>query len=137
MIYSDSVKAHWLEQIELQKDRFNPDCGNDLGSDGISGAPQHVLTNNFGMVPNTFFEKEFQLPTWIINFMTGYYHEVHPRKSYEIIKEVFTVIPAYTDLEPMRHKLAIKWLTRLQLEVGLQHSSLDRGVKGLVDVLAS
>ncbi len=124
MIYSDSVKTHWLEKIEEEKDRFNPDCGNNLSrTDGYTGAPQHVLINQFGEVSHKVFEKEFQLPTWLINFMTAYYHEWCPAKSYEVIKEVFSSVPTYTCLEPARHKLSIKWLTRLQQECGLQHSS--------------
>lgn len=123
MIYSDNVKAHWLAKIEEDKDRFNPDCGNNLSkTDNWTGAPQHVLINQFGDVSNLTFEKEFQLPTWVINFMTEYYHTICPAKSYEIIKEVFESVPTYTDLEPARHKLSIKWLTRLQNEVGLQHA---------------
>lgn len=124
MIYSDNVKAHWLEKIEEEKDRFNPDCGNNLsGIDNWTGAPQHVLINQFGEVSHKVFEKEFQLPNWITSFMTSYYHEICPAKSYEIIKQLFESVPTYTCLEPIRHKLSIKWLCRLQTEVGLQYAS--------------
>ena len=124
MIYSDSVKNHWLEQIEAHKDRFNPDCGNDLcTTDEWSGAPQHILVSQFGNVDQRVYEQEFQLPIWLINFMTSYYHEWCPQDSYKVIKEVFESVPTYTCLEPARHQLSIKWLSRLQLECGLQFSA--------------
>ena len=125
MIYSDSVKKHWLDKIEEHKDNFNPDCGNRRSKwNPEMGAPQHVLTNTFESQDWSFFEKEFQLPRWILNIMIDYYHDFKPSESYEIIKQLFTAIPTYTDLEPIRHKFSLRLLYRLQAECGLQYSRM-------------
>lgn len=125
MIYTDDVKKHWIGKVEELGYLFDPDCGDVLCSD-ISGcgAPYNVLVNLDGSQAWTTFEKEFQLPRWMLEFMCDMIHDYRPEDSAELLLEFFTAIPTYTDLERVRHKFSIKVIQRLQRECGLQFSRL-------------
>lgn len=110
--YTDSAKKHWLAKVDELGDRFNPDCGNHMSDLGFEGPPFNMLINKFGSFKWTDGEKEFGIPRWVLEVVSMYMHDVHPRKSEEIVRTMFETVPTYTDLEPLRHKFSLYLLGR-------------------------
>lgn len=115
MLFNDSIKKHWLEQIELLGDRFNPDCGTRPPRwEGGEAAPINLLTGLYNDDSLwTSFEKEFQIPRWILELVDDYMHNISPTTSYEVLKRVFSVCPTYVDLDLLYHKFSQRILMYL------------------------
>lgn len=105
MLFNDSIKKHWLEKIESLGDRFDPDCGNRPPKyKGMNAAPLNLLTGLYeDKAVWTDFEKEFQLPKWILKTIDTHMHTVSPTTSKADLKLVIESCPTYKDLELPYH----------------------------------
>ncbi|CAL9990248.1 hypothetical protein VPHD81_0100 [Vibrio phage D81] len=135
--YTDAAKTHWLAKVDELGDRFNPDCGNNMDRYGIQGPPFEMLINKFGSFKWAEGEKQFGIPRWVLEVVSMYMHEVHPRKAEEIVRTMFETVPTYTDLEPMRHKFALYLLMRGVGECGWYACSLANKTKPIIHVAES
>ena len=132
MLFNDQIKQHWLDKIEELGDYFDPDCGNSKY--GLKAAPFCLLTNLYGdQCLWASYEKEFQLPRWILEVISTHMHEVSPATSKEDLKRVFEACPTYTDLDLLYHKFSKEVLLYLlrnfsDIPAQLQHDKYYTGV---------
>lgn len=132
--YTDAAKTHWLAKVDELGDRFNPDCGNNMDRYGIKGPPFEMLINKFGAFDWSEGEKQFGIPRWVLEVVSMYMHEVHPRKAEEIVRTMFETVPTYTDLEPLRHKFALYLLMRGVSECGWYSAQMANVTKSTIHV---
>lgn len=124
MLFTDKIKQHWLDKIEEKKEGFDPDYGCNCGFYGdnldepLVGAPLLLMTNIWGSYDWDVLEKEFQLPRWILDFITGYMHDINPEESVWITKTLFNSLPTYVDFEEIKHKFMLEILYESQRHSG-------------------
>lgn len=135
--YTEAAKTHWLAKVDELGDRFDPDCGNKMDRHGVMGPPFEMLINKFGSFEWAEGEKQFGIPRWILEVVSMYMHEVHPRKAEEIVRTMFETVPTYTDLEPLRHKFALYLLMRGVSECGWYHAKMANITKPIIHVAES
>lgn len=116
MLFNDGIKNHWLEQIRIKGNRFNPDCGNrppmglEFDEDFGEAAPFVILTGIHTDIKWSALEKEFQLPSWLLKLLDDHMHDYDPRGSAEFLETMFEVIPTYADMDKLHHKFNVKVL---------------------------
>lgn len=132
--YTDAAKQHWLAKVDELGEHFNPDCGNNMSRFSMEGPPFEMLVNKFGSFEWALGEKEFGIPRWILEVISMYMHDVHPRKSEEIVRTMFETVPTYTDLEPLRHKFSLYLLGRCLDECGWYSCEMANLTKPIIHV---
>lgn len=100
MLFHKGIKKHWIDEIGVLGERFNPDCGNKAPQyEYGDAAPLNLLTGLYGNVKWTELEERFQLPRWLLECVDEHMHNVSPSTSQEDLLTVFEACPTSADMD--------------------------------------